>query len=204
MSSATRELRESQLLHQARFFFSSNGYEATSVQEIADALAITRPLFYYYFHSKEELLWRIIGELGDELLEQARVVVASEGPPVGALESIIERHASALLGNSEAFKIYFADRHVLTGERAEQMRSGEVAYLQTISTIIAEAQRRGEVREGDPHVLALLMTGLANSVLRWYSPDGDLSHDELCALVSATAIGGLLTTPAPTRHELRA
>jgi TetR/AcrR family transcriptional regulator, cholesterol catabolism regulator len=191
MSSATRELRETQLLQQARYFFSASGYEATSVQEIADALGITRPLFYYYFHSKEELLWRLIGELGDELLEQARGVVAAEEKPIGMLQNIVKLHVGALLANSEAFNIYFAERRVLTGERAEQMLEGELEYLGLISDVISKAQEHGDLRDGDPHVLALLVTGLANSVLRWYSPEGDLTREEICELVGETAIGGL-------------
>jgi TetR/AcrR family transcriptional regulator, cholesterol catabolism regulator len=190
-SSATRELRELRLQQQARFFFSVNGYEAASVQEIADALGITRPLFYYYFHSKEELLWRIIGELGDELLAQAREAITADEPPAQILRNIIRLHAHALLSDSEAFKIYFIERRTLTEERELTIRQGEVEYLQAIAAVVTAAQRAGEIRDGDPHVLARLMTGLANSVLRWYSPDGDLGREELAAFVADTAIAGL-------------
>lgn len=190
-SSATRELRELRLQQQARFFFSVNGYEAASVQEIADALGITRPLFYYYFHSKEELLWRIIGELGDELLAQARETITADEPPAKILWSIIRLHANALLSDSEAFKIYFIERRTLTEERQVAIRQGEVEYLDTIAAVVTAAQQAGDIRGGDPHVLARLMTGLANSVLRWYSPDGELGRDELAALVAETAIAGL-------------
>jgi AcrR family transcriptional regulator len=190
-SSATRELRELRLQQQARFFFSVNGYEAASVQEIADALGITRPLFYYYFRSKEELLWRIIGELGDELLAQAREAITADEPPARILRNIIRLHANALLSDSEAFKIYFIERRTLTEERELAIRQGEVEYVQTIAAVVTAAQRASEIRDGDPHVLARLMTGLANSVLRWYSPDGDLGREELAALVADTAIAGL-------------
>jgi TetR/AcrR family transcriptional regulator, cholesterol catabolism regulator len=199
-AAATRELRELELQKQARFFFSSRGYEAASVQDIADALGITRPLFYYYFQSKEELLWRIIGELGDELLAQAREVIDADAAPVVILEKIIRLHAAALLSNSEAFKIYFVERHTLTEERELAIRQGEVEYLGTIADVVTAAQRAGDIRGGDPQVLALLMTGLANSVLRWYSPEGDLGQDELCELIAQAAITGFLE-PSRSRRS---
>ena len=65
--------REDELLQNAIRLFSRGGFQQTSLQEIASELGITRPLFYYYFESKEDLLWRIIGHLGD-LLEQAEPI----------------------------------------------------------------------------------------------------------------------------------
>jgi len=68
--------REQQLVAQAVELFSHGGYRETSIREIAEKLGITRPLFYYYFDSKEELLWGIIGHIGYRLLEQGRPIAA--------------------------------------------------------------------------------------------------------------------------------
>src|SRR3954452_14977462 len=56
--------------------FSRQGFRATSMNEIAAAVGLSKPTLYHYFRSKEELLVRIYSEVLDESLEDARRVVA--------------------------------------------------------------------------------------------------------------------------------
>src|SRR5690606_37068825 len=100
-------------------------------------LGITRPLFYYYFETKEELLWRIIGHLGDHLLENARPIAASDRPPAERLPRLLQAHVEALLTNVDAFRIYFAERHLLQGKRDRRLKRGENAYQELIADVIA-------------------------------------------------------------------
>ena len=61
---------------------------------------------------------------------------------------------------------------------------------------IEEGQRLGLVREGPPRVLVQLLTGLPNSVVRWYGPDGTMSTDELAALLTDVLLDGVAATTA--------
>src|ERR1700678_1953936 len=117
--------REEQLIEQALALFSDGGYGETSLQEIADKLGITRPLFYYYFASKADLLWRLIGHVGDTLLLGARPIAASDAAPAAKLRQILEAHATALLENRNTFRIYFAERHLVEGKRNRTLKRGE-------------------------------------------------------------------------------
>jgi TetR/AcrR family transcriptional regulator, cholesterol catabolism regulator len=179
--------REEQLVAKAVELFSNGGYRETSLQEIADKLGIARPLFYYYFETKEELLWRIIGHLGDELLENARPVADADAAPGDKLSRLIETHVSALLTNVDAFRIYFAERHLVKGARHRRLNKGETAYQDLICAVIVEGQRSGEFRDGDPATLTRLLTGMANSTTRWYSDTGTLSIEELSRVAAECA-----------------
>jgi AcrR family transcriptional regulator len=183
--------REQQLLEQARELFSRVGYRETSLQEIADRLGITRPLFYYYFESKEALLWALIGHLGDDLLERARPIAASKADPDERLRDLVTSHVDTLLMNADAFRIYFAERHLVTGTRDRRLRRGEKAYLDLIAAVLAEGQRGGRFVAGDPQVLAHFATGLPNSLLGWYTPGGPTSAADIGALVADTIAKGL-------------
>jgi AcrR family transcriptional regulator len=182
-----KSTREEQLVEQAVQLFSHGGYRETTLQDIANKLGITRPLFYYYFESKEELLWRIIGQLGDHLLENARPIAAADTSPVEKLPRLIEAHVEALLANVDAFRIYFAERHLLQGKRDRRMKRGENAYQELIADVIAEGQERGDFRDGDPRLLTRYLTGMANSVSRWYTEGGNLNIDELSTLAGELA-----------------
>lgn len=175
--------REEELLKNAVQLFSKGGFRETSLQVIANELGITRPLFYYYFESKEDLLWRIIGHLGDTLLEQARPIAASDDTATVRLRRIVEKHLETLLDNIDAFRIYFAERHLLTGKRDLRIKRGELLYYELIAEVISAGQQEGELRSGDPHLLTRLSIGSANAVLRWYRAGGSWSTRET---ISAT------------------
>jgi TetR/AcrR family transcriptional regulator, cholesterol catabolism regulator len=183
--------REDELIQKAIRLFSRGGFQETSLQQIANELAITRPLFYYYFESKEDLLWRIIGHLGDGLLEQAEpIAIAAEGPPE-RLRLIFEKHIETLIENIDAFRIYFAERHLLTGKRDLRIKRGEVRYHDLIAEIVAEGQQLHKFRDGDPHFLTRLSVGTANSPLRWYRPSGSMAPRETIVAIADFILAGL-------------
>lgn len=186
--------REQEILDGALELFSRQGYRETSLQEIADRLGITRPAFYYYFRSKEEILWRLVEDLGNRLLDQATPVARGDDPPSPRLRTLMVRHVQTVLHNAAAFRVYFQDRGSLEGPRDEQLKRGEHAYAALIAELIDEGQRAGVFRMGDTGVLALLVIGLANSPLRWFSPTGRLSVDALAEQVGDLALASLLTS----------
>lgn len=187
----TKLSREEELLQIAIQVFSRGGFRETSLQEIADALGIARPLFYYYFESKEDLLWRIIGHLGDSLLDQARPLAGRDGTPIARLRLVLERHVATLIDNIDAFRIYFAERHLLAGKRDLRLKRGESTYHELLVDLIVEGQVAGEVKPGDPHVLARLSVGTANAMLGWYRPGGSVGHQQVLDLTTNVIVSGL-------------
>lgn len=186
--------REQAILDQALELFSRRGYRETTLQEIADRLGITRPAFYYYFRSKEEVLWRLVEDLGNRLLDQAAPIARGVGSSAERLRTLMVRHVRTVLANAAAFRVYFAERASLEGPRDEQLKRGEHAYAALIAALIAEGQREGSFREGDASVMALLVIGLANSPLRWFSPTGRLTVEALAEQVGDLALASLLTS----------
>lgn len=191
MPKTVKMSREEELLNNAIQLFSRGGFRETSLQEIAHQLSITRPLFYYYFESKEDLLWRIIGHLGDTLLEQARPIAIAEETPSYRLMLLFRRHIETLLENVDAFRIYHAERHLLSGKRDLRLKRGERLYHKLITDVIAQGQQLGEIRHGDPHLATRLAVGTANSLLRWYTPTGALSREELVETTVRYILAGL-------------
>lgn len=183
--------RENQLLAQAIELFSQSGYRETGLQEIADKLNITRPLFYYYFESKDDLLWRIIGQLGDQLLDRAKPIAASDLQPREKMAKLLEGHADTLLRNVHAFRIYFAERHNLDGPRHRRLLRGEKEYYDLLRSVIIEGQERNEFKPTDSAILARLVMGMGNSILRWYESGGAMARENVINTFAEAGVDAL-------------
>ena len=188
---AAGTFREQQLLESALDLFSRAGYRETTLQELADHLGITRPLLYYYFQSKEDLLFRLIGGLGDTLHDRARPIFLSRADPIKKLTAVFKIHAETLLEHPDAFRIYFAERNITGGEGQLAFLNGENEYMNMLTQVVGRGQTLGQVRRGRPRVVALCAVNLLNSTLRWYSPAGDLSAAEIAALISDMALAAI-------------
>jgi TetR/AcrR family transcriptional regulator, cholesterol catabolism regulator len=184
--------REEQIIAEALKLFSQGGFQETSLQEIADRLGVTRQAFYYYFKSKDDLLWHLVGGLGDQLLVHAEPIAQSDQAPTEKLRRLLESHLHTLLDNSEAFRIYFSERHLVGKSRDRRLKQGEERYLDLITEVIAVGQADGSFEAGSPRILARLVNGYANSVIRWYRPQGELSSNEVSLLAAQMIVAGLI------------
>ncbi len=88
---ARRELVENELYEHATRLFAERGFAGTGLQDIADAMGITRPALYYYVGSKDELLANLVTEVTNGPLDDLTALVAREGlDPVQKLRGIVE------------------------------------------------------------------------------------------------------------------
>src|SRR5689334_22853361 len=76
-----RAIRESQMLEVARTTFGARGYHAVSMDEIAEAVGISKPMLYAYFGSKEGLFLACAREAADGLHEQVRAAATEQATP---------------------------------------------------------------------------------------------------------------------------
>jgi Tetracyclin repressor-like, C-terminal domain len=79
----------------------------------------------------------------------------------------------------------------LSGKRDLRLKRGERLYHELITEVVLEGQRLGEIRPGDPHLATRLAMGTANSLLRWYTPAGAISAQELTSATVEYMLAGL-------------
>lgn len=192
MPSPRRELQSADsIVEVATELFYRQGYDGTSMQDIATAAKINKSSLYHHIRGKEEILQAICDRAFTQLtgsLDQAvsgeagpgeRVLLAFAGAARTALSdprgtAIIVR----LQGKSDVA------RRVLTWRRD---------YEQRFTDLIEAAQKSGEVRNDiDAAMLARLVLGLVNWVVEWFEPRGrSYSASAVEAAVVAVAAHGL-------------
>lgn len=116
--------------------FAEQGYEKTSLREIAERLGVTRPALYYHFKAKEDILAGVVGDLTaalDELLEWG----AAQPRTVDARRELVRRLA-ALVGGQWRALIRFAQTNQMSMQHNE-VGQGFAERMQTLMRLFDDA-----------------------------------------------------------------
>ena len=197
------DTRENQLLAIARRLFARDGYERTSLRDIAEAADITKAALYYYFPNKEALYERVVLESMQALVEQVSVAVAAADSPTARIRAFMQSSA-------DVFDL--ARDRWIAGSRAfrEGVRGGQhVAaiavrdqYEGLLRQCIAQAIASGEVRAIDPAIAGRFLLSGLNQMANWHRPDGRLGVTDVMQQFLDMALHGLLVEARPRAPTL--
>ena len=104
-TSSRADEQRRRVLALAAEIFSRRGFRATSMNEIAAAVGLSKPTLYHYFRSKEELLVRIYSDVLDESLTSARRTVAAAPGPLEAIRDLIASRVAYTCRNQALLKV---------------------------------------------------------------------------------------------------
>jgi AcrR family transcriptional regulator len=180
-----------------RFFH--QGYEATTVREIADALDIRAASIYYHYPDKQEILFELIDSTMTLLADGVRAAVAAEREPADQLVALVVHHVvlhalrplEATLGETEL--------RSLTGERLELAVAHRDAYEAILLGVLERGIAARDVAAPDPKLAAYAVIAMCTNVGIWYRPDGRLTLTEVAgayATMAARLVGAAPPDPA--------
>jgi AcrR family transcriptional regulator len=180
------------LLAVAVAVFNERGYEATSMDELAGRLGITKSAIYHHVPSKGDLLRIALDRALDGLFAVTAEPGATAGPAIGRLEHVVRGSVRVLATELPFVTLLLRVRGNSAVERAALHRRRE--FDRIVTGLVSAAVTDGSVRSDiDPAVIARLLFGAVNSLAEWYRPDGGLSPDELADALVRTAFDGLRT-----------
>jgi AcrR family transcriptional regulator len=171
--------------------FNERGYEATSMDDVAKRLGITKSSLYHHVTGKQELLRMAVDHALDGLFEAAAEVDAADGPAIDRLERLIRRSVLVLAERLEFVTLLLRVRGNTAVElRALQRRR---VFDGLVTDLVKEAQAEGSVRpDVDAAAAARLLFGMVNSLTEWYRP-GRGRAEAVADTVTALAFDGLRT-----------
>ncbi|MCV2491539.1 TetR/AcrR family transcriptional regulator [Geodermatophilus sp. YIM 151500] len=181
------------LLDGAVAVFNERGYEATSMEELAGRLGITKSAIYHHVPSKVELLRMALDRALDALFAVTAEPGATSGRAIDRLEHVVRGSVRVLAAELPFVTLLLRLRGNSDVERSALERRRR--FDRIVTDLVRAAEEEGDVRpDVDPALTSRLLFGTVNSLTEWYRPDGDLSPDALADAVVATAFGGLRTT----------
>jgi len=160
------------ILEQAAHLFSQAGYEATSLQEVAAAVGITKAAIYHYFPTKQVLYETIIMDLLSRLEIYVSQESANETTGPARLMAIMRAHARFFEANYAAFVTLLHGVSGLSRQVSEQERVVRDRYEAMLRSALREAHNKGELQVVDVPATAIAVLSMMNWMSRWYKPGG--------------------------------
>ena len=179
--------RRRQLLDSALDVFATRGYHGASMNDVADAAGVTKPVLYQHFASKRQLFIDLLEDVGSRLAELISNATATVEGPRERVEAGFAAYFRWIDANRAAFSLLFRGSIRLDAEFADVVHHIESFLADAIATLI-EADLDDEHRR----TLAHGIVGLAEGTGRHWIDDGlDLDPDILGRQVADLAYAGL-------------
>jgi len=166
------------ILKTAAKIFAEKGFHKTSVRDISRATRMSLAGLYYYFSTKEELLY-LIQERCFVTLLQRWDQVAAEADVRARIRVFAENHLSFFLHNMHEMKVMAHEDESLTGEFNDKILVLKRRYVKVIMDLIGELRERENGKGIDLRVATFSLFGMMNWIYTWYQPKRDVPLRQL-------------------------
>ena len=188
------------LLDVAVAVFNERGYEATSMDELATRLGVTKSAIYHHVPSKVELLRLALDRALDGLFAVLDEPGATSGPAIDRLEHVVRGSVRVLTSQLPSVTLLLRVRGNSPVETEALRRRRE--FDRVVTDLVRAAETEGDVRpDVDPAVTSRLLFGTVNLLTEWYRPGRGLDADALADALVTTTFSGLRTAARPTPRE---
>ena len=173
------DFKRQRIKEEACQLFYVSGYEATTIDAIAQRLNVTKPFIYSYYRNKSELLFDIcktgIG-LSLEAIDRAE---QAELTPGERLKFLVERVMRIIIDYQEYIVVYVREEKNIEPDLAREVREQRKLFDHRLAAILEEGHRTGEFNVLDPLLSATTIGGIMTWVSFWYSPTGKRLEAEI-------------------------
>jgi len=188
-----RKRRDQEVIDAAAKVFYERGFADASVQDVADELGILKGSLYHYIETKEDLLFRLLEELHDDVQAILEEVAAAENlKPLERLELYVRKQVLFNLENLPRVAVYYNDYDRLSPDRRAQIVARRRVHERYLTEVIEEAQRDSEANpELDARLLSNFIHGAFIWTYRWYRPGGKVSREKVADTCAKFVLRGV-------------
>lgn len=185
-----REIRKRALVIAAGRAFGTKGFHNTTLDEIADVLAVSKPALYRYVKNKHEILYechRIAVGMAEQSLDEAE---AAAGDALETLRLYVEnyiRKMTSELGTCVVLTEYYS----MTPEHNRLIQKRRRALDARLRATIERCIARGLVAPCNVKLAVFFFMGAINNINRWFSDLGDTSGTEIAGIFAEHVVQSL-------------
>jgi AcrR family transcriptional regulator len=170
-----------EILRAAARLFQQQGYDATSMNDVAAALKLSKGGLYHHFQSKDEILFNLMNHAMDITEERVINPVKAIADPEERLRTLLRRHIAVVLSERDReITVMLHENHPLSPSLRKRINARKKDYVHFLENLISEVQRaRGSKGTVTARAAAFAVLGMLNWIYQWYSPEGSLQEESL-------------------------
>ena len=194
-----------EILRTAARLFQQRGYDATSMNDVAAALKLSKGGLYHHFQSKDEILYEIMNHAMELTQERVIAPVRAITDPVERLRALIRLHLEVVLSpRDREITVMLHENHPLPPALRKRINARKKEYIHFVESLVADVQREAQkealknvqrTRPGgavSPRAAAFALLGMINWIYQWYKPEGELQANSLIPQFTELVFGGIL------------
>lgn len=183
--------RKDNVYKEALNLFKTQGYDKTSVQEIAEALNLQKGSLYHYITSKETLLFETVYGTVNKMVKMIRQVQKENLPPRKKLCHAIEMHLLTGTNLLDEFSLMLQETKYLSPKLKQKVLLKKKQYELVFREMIAEGIKEEVFKKLDSKVATFMILGSLNWLYQWYSSKGPLSPEEISDIFCEIILSGI-------------
>jgi AcrR family transcriptional regulator len=172
--------------------FADKGYHSTSMRDISRATKMSLSGLYYYFKSKEELLFLIQDYCFSTVIDDCRRLLEGVDDPVRRLKLLIENHLNYFVNNMNEMKVLSHEANSISRDLLRKVNTKKRQYVDLVMNLLGEIARENRVDGVDIRVATFSLFGMMNWIYNWYDPRKDVDVAGLSNNMTRLFLSGFL------------
>jgi len=188
------EAKLQHILRTASQVFAEQGFAGASIRAISRATGVSLAGLYYYFESKQHLLYLIQSTTFTFVLETLRSRLQGLHEPAERLRLLVLNHIEYFLSHPNEMKVLSHEEDALGEPYAEKVQAIKRRYYALAREIFDSIAAEGLAPGIHPRVAVLSLFGMMNWTYKWHKPGVDPDASELTAAIVSLFLHGVLPT----------
>ena len=192
------EIKRRRILDEAVRQFFEKGYEATSLESIAEVLGVTKQFIYSRFRNKAELLVHVCKAGATAADETVAFSATLDGDPATRLAHIIRSFVRLQIEHRREVALYFREAKSLPAEEGLAIDASKQYFHRMLRTLLKEGSASGQFEIADPSLAASALGGMASWAFTWFQPEGRWDAESVAQELATLALRTVgVRDPAP-------
>jgi AcrR family transcriptional regulator len=191
-----------EILRTAARLFQQKGYDATSMNDVAAALKLSKGGLYHHFQSKDEILFEIMNHAMEITQERVLNPVRGIADAEERLRALIRLHIEVVLSpRDREITVMLHENHPLPPALRKRINGRKKEYIHFLEKLMAEVQTKAQEKSRKENsrgggrvsarAAAFALLGMINWIYQWYKPEGELQAQNLIPQFTELIFGGI-------------
>lgn len=184
------EAKAQAIMDCAAALFAKEGYPSAKMQDVAKACGATKSMLYHYFPSKDDLLFAMLVEHLERVIQGVEEAIAASGTPRDRLAALVQAYTQKSTVSRRRHMVAMQDVKHLPRARQAPLIELQRQLVARVTELLRTLNPGLPAHAYKPY--AMMLIGMLNWTDMWYRPSGPMKPQELCDRMSRLFLKGFL------------